>query len=189
MKLTLALLIFTSLSPAVFGTPIETFSELFYKNFREGRCYENSLDLAQRFLSSNHPQPRYFLAKLENKGTSSFGLVNAEKGRSKVNGQLVAEEKNWYEHWFVLDDQGIVYDFDFTISPKPITFAMYAEEMFLDEAECETRSWTELCGGRETKLDEYRITIFDGKSLLNGVRTATWSGSLRAAIETFDQPE
>jgi len=124
----------------------------------------------------------FSLVKLENKGASSFSLINAEKARSVVKGQRISEEKNWYEHWIAVDSNGIVYDFDFTTSPNPLAFEEYVEEMFLIEEECESPSWTELCGGRDNKLYEYKVTIFSASKLLEGDKTEAWSGSLREAL-------
>jgi hypothetical protein len=59
--------------------------------------------------------------------------VNAERARSRLNGQLVAEEKNWYEHWVTVDERGMVYDFDFLMTPSPTNFKEYVEEIFLND--------------------------------------------------------
>lgn len=159
-----------------------TFAEVFFKSYREGRCYENTLTFVTEALSTSGGAQKFSVIKIENKGTSSFGLVNAERARSRLNGQLVAEEKNWYEHWVAVDERGMVYDFDFLITPSPKIFKDYVEEMFLDETECVTHSWTELCGGRENKLNDYWLTVFDATELLNGNKTVVWSGALAEAL-------
>jgi hypothetical protein len=48
--------------------------------------------------------------------------------------------------------------------------------------ECVTPSLTELCSGRGSKLNEYRITLFDATELLNGNKTVVWSGALAEAL-------
>ena len=108
--------------------------------------------------------------------------MNAERARSRLHDQLVDEEKNWYEHWVTVDDKGIVYDFDFLTNSSPTAFNHYFEKMFLDESECVTPSWTELCGGRENKLNEYRHAFFDAAELLSGHKKVVWTGTLQVRI-------
>lgn len=156
----------------------EVFAGVFFEEYREGRCYENSERLAKEFLMNQTSESQILLVKLQNKGIGTFGLVNAERARSFVQGKLIAEEKNWYEHWFVIDGMGVVYDFDFSFSPSPLPLKDYLEEMFLNEAECTTPSWTELCGGREDKLNEYWVTVFDARQRLDNTDGEVWSGTL-----------
>jgi len=124
-----------------------------------------------------------FLVKLQNKGAGTFGLVNAERARSFVQGKLIAEEKNWYEHWFVMDASGTVYDFDFSFAPTPMRLSDYIDEMFLEEDECVTPSWTELCGRRDDKLNEYWVTVFEAKKWLKGSKDEMWSGTMKSFLE------
>lgn len=162
----------------------EVFAGMFFGEYRAGRCYENSERLAQVILKEQGFESDLVLVKLQNKGIGTFGLVNAEKARSFVQGKLIAEEKNWYEHWFVMDEKGTVYDFDFSFSPSPLPLKDYLEEMFLNEAECTTPSWTELCGGREDKLNEYWVTVFDARQRLENPDGEVWTGSLGDFIES-----
>lgn len=188
MKISLPVISTFLISLTAFGSHIDSFSEQLTQNYREGRCYDNSLALIQDFVRSDKTD-KFVLVKLENKGSSTFGLVNAEKARSKHLDRLVAEEKNWYEHWFVMDENNIVYDFDFTTRPTPTKFQDYVEQMFLLESECQTPSWTELCGGRETKLTEYQVSVFDGKAIAEGSKTQLWTGSLKEAFAIFPDLE
>lgn len=182
MKSPLIIIATTLSAGLLLGSADATFSLHFFESYREGRCHENVVSFVKQLRDQGQDLEGFSLMKLENKGTSSFGLINAEKARSVVNGQRIAEEKNWYEHWIAVDSNGIVFDFDFTTSPHPLAFQTYVEEMFLIEEECETPSWTELCGGHDSKLDEYRVTIFSASKLLEGDKTAVWSGSLREAL-------
>ena len=100
----------------------------------------------------------------------------------------MVEEKNWYEHWFVIDDQGGVFDLDFTTSPSPLGLQDYFEQMFLNESECATPSWTELCGGRESKLNDYQITVFSARSPAGEEQSKLWSGTLKDGLFTTPSP-
>lgn len=175
---------FPVISSAAYSTG-ESFAQLFFAEYREGLCYENSIRLAKELLNDKPSRSDIFLVKLQNKGMGTFGLVNAEKARSYVREKLIEEERNWYEHWFVVSDSGIVYDFDFSISPKPIPLDEYIEEMFLKEEECVTPSWTELCGGRDDKLNDYIATVFDAQKQLEGSDPVVWSGTLIQLKEEF----
>ena len=59
--------------------------------------------------------------------------MNAERARSRLNSQLVVEEKNWCEHWVAVDERGIVYDFNLLTTPSPTNFKDYVEEIFLND--------------------------------------------------------
>lgn len=182
MKTSLILIATTLSASILFGSSDATFSRHFFEFYREGRCYDNVVSFANELRDQGQNLEGLSLVKLENKGTGSFGLINAEKARSVVNGQRIAEEKNWYEHWIAVDSNGTTFDFDFTTSPNPLAFENYVGQMFLIEEECETPSWTELCGGRDSKLDEYKVTIFSASKLLQGDKTEVWSGTLREAL-------
>lgn len=166
------------------GSVGEVFSERYFQNYRSGQCYENSLGFVAAVSHLERVEKELFLVKLQNKGAGTFGLVNAERARSFVQGKLIAEEKNWYEHWFVIDEERIVYDFDFSSSPSPIQLKDYIEAMFLQESECDTPSWTELCGKREDKLNEYRVTVFEVERGEERNKSEVWSGSLRSFFES-----
>jgi len=177
---------FCLLASCALGASVsDVFETSFSTAYSEGLCKQNSVRFLERLEREGHSPSRFSLVKIANKGISTFGLVNAEKARSWVQGNPVAEEKNWYEHWVVLGDEGTVYDFDFTPLPTPTPFVRYVEEMFLKEPECSEAASLELCGGREDKLEEYELTFFDGELLKMEKPVPTWKGSLSQAIQKF----
>jgi len=105
--------------------------------------------------------PELRLVTIKNEGLSVFGMVNAEVARNWNKAGPVERESNWYHHIVLLDEDGMVYDFDFTIKPTIVPIDEYIERMFLEEPECEKPAFGEFCGGRENKLDGYSLESID----------------------------
>lgn len=161
------------------------FEKLYLDSYIPGKCGINILTFFKRLESEGLEIQGLSLVYLENKGFSVFGMVNAEKARAQINGTLKSEEKNWYHHIFAIDRNGMVYDFDYTESPKPTPFRKYIEDMYLNENECLNPKAAEFCAGRKDKLADYQLKLFDAKDALEGVERAQWEGSLGQAMDKF----
>jgi len=170
--------IFFLASCALGASVSDVFETSFLTSYSQGFCKQNSVRFLQRLEREGVSTSGFSLVKIENKGIGTFGLVNAEKARSWVKGIPVSEEKNWHEHWIVVDQEGTVYDSDFTHEPSPIPFENYLDEMFLNEPECGDQASLELCGGKEDKLNDYQLTFFQGDLV-------SWKGSLAEALQKF----
>ncbi|MSP19682.1 MAG: hypothetical protein EXR74_08940 [Bdellovibrionales bacterium] len=125
------------------------------------------------------------LVSLENKGFTVFGMVNAEKARAQLHGKSTTQEKNWYHHKFAIDNKGMVYDFDYSNSPRPTPFNKYVEDMYLNEDECLTPRGGEFCAGRKNKLIDYELKIYEPKDVLELNDRPYWTGSLGQALDKF----
>ena len=163
----------------------EVFGKNYYDSYREGKCGLNVLNFFETLESKEEDVSGLSLVYLENKGLSVFGMVNAEKARTQSNGQITTQEMNWYQHQFAIDKNGIVYDFDYMNSPRPVPFKDYIEDMFLNEDECNNHKPGEFCAGRDNKLNDYHIKLYEAKDILNEEMKAYWSGSLSQALEKF----
>jgi len=175
-------LVMTSLSHA---STAEIFRKSYYDSYREGQCGLNVLNFFERLETEGEDISGLSMVYVENKGTSVFGMVNAEKARTKLNGQLATEEKNWYHHQFAIDNKGIVYDFDYSNNPTPTPFKEYIESMFLNENECSNPKPAEFCGGRKEKLNDYQLKFFDAAGVMQGNEPSYWSGNLGQAMVKF----
>lgn len=142
----------------------ELFEQHYWHSYEAGYCGKNSL----AFINKSHDKfgnaQELYLISLVNKGFSMFGMVNAEKARSVIQGNNVADESNWHHHAFVVDKNGFVYDFDYESQPTQIHFTEYIDKMYLEESECFTPVYGEFCIGKEDKLDDYKITVLPGLS-------------------------
>lgn len=99
------------------GTCDETFTQLFYSSYRPGCCYENIWNF-----------------------TRSLSEKQVDLSHAKVILLFIPEEtlvaldtrdawKEWKFH-LVLENEGVIYDFDFTPTPAPLDFGTYFESMF-----------------------------------------------------------
>lgn len=145
----------------------DLFEEHFEKNYQSRKCGQNIEAFARAIKKTHGDVDGFYVVSIVNKGFSVFGMVNAEKARSERFRKPAEDEVNWYHHVVLLDDGGKVYDFDYGIEPKVMSFDDYIEHMFLDEEECRTGAATgEFCVGRDTKLKEYEFESLDAESVL-----------------------
>ena len=183
MRIALALLLSLSSAGQSLGSVQNVFEKNYFEHYREGYCKANSVEFLNRLKTDGYDLRDFFLVLIENKGISSFGLVNAEQARSGVRGRRLSEEKNWHEHYIILGKDGTVYDFDYTASPTTARFASYVENMFLNETECGDSATLEICAGRDDKLNDYRLKLYRADRLTNGNGPEAWTGSLRNSLE------
>jgi len=142
--------LFAEPSPVV----IKEFKKSFKNQYESGQCFENTQNFLNKVVSlTNHT---WYLVSVENKGSTSLGMVNVEIARTSYE---KPEERNWYHHVFALDEEGFVYDLDFTNDPRIVPLKTYLEEMFLIEEECQKPRYGEICGGRDRKLQDYEFTL------------------------------
>lgn len=142
---------------------ISQFEKSFARHYEARQCYDNT----RRFLkeATQQSEHTWYLLSVENKGFTTFGMINAELAR---NGRGSPGESNWYHHVFALDENGFVYDLDFTNHPKVLPLKTYLEEMFLNEAECKTPKAGEICAGRERKMSDYVFSLQRAEFPLRG---------------------
>jgi hypothetical protein len=167
------LLFATSFPTFASNQKLETlFSTHFYRHYESGQCGKNIIKFIKAADAAGIDVSTMNVLFIENKGGSVFGMVNAEKAtRSYHDG-----EANWYHHVVAVDDAGLVYDFDFTSTPRIIPIQDYIEEMFLDEIECSgdpADYFGQPCVGRDTKLKDYEISVTPANQLLGGNETPT----------------
>ena len=174
-----------NISLSCFGSVPQVFGKSYYDSYREGKCGLNVLNFFERLESEGEDIAGLSLVYLENKGPSVFGMVNAEKARSQVNEKLFTEEKNWYQHQFAIDKNGMVYDFDYSNSPSPKPFKDYVEDMFLNENECTNPKPAEFCAGRKEKLNDYHLNLIEAAEVIEGNGPSYWSGTLQQALNKF----
>ncbi len=157
------------LSSAPSVKPDSRITSLFKKHFTDhyesGECFENTIRFLENATSLSDTS--FYLVSIENRGASTLGMVNAERARGvsfkkKGNGWLEipdSVEKNWSHHVFAIDSSNNVYDFDYTHKPQIVPLKNYLEKMFLGESDCMNRKDSEICGKREKKLEDYRVTL------------------------------
>lgn len=140
------------------------FTDTFNSNYKPADCYYNIvrfLDLAEKSkININNANILY----ITNEGTSMFGHVRAEHTRGR-NGP---EDRNWYFH-AVLEMDGLVYDYDFGITPRVVSVHEYFKVMFLSEKEPAVRDFRFI--GPERKKEDYEIKIIDGLTELRNRST------------------
>jgi hypothetical protein len=133
------------------------FKTHFKKHYESGQCYDNTVGFLRKAVEISNGT--FYLVSVENKGFTSFGMVQAEKARDFRLGRTSSEEQNWYHHVFAMDDKGWVFDLDFTHEPNVIHLKDYLEQMFLFEPECDTPIEFRRCVGKENKLSDYEFTL------------------------------
>ena len=158
---------------------------LFEKHFREQYepryCGKNALRFVEGLKAAGEDLQRFHIVTIENKGFSVFGMLNAERARGTRFNRPAEEERNWYHHVFVLDDQGLVYDFDFTIEPRIAPIAEYLEEMFLKEGD-EGQTFKV---GRKTKLADYALTAVPALAAVDKSAVPKKSHSLDKVVKDW----
>lgn len=130
-------------SNVVTASPRELFTDHFHEQYEARQCGRNTNRFLTALGQEGEDLQEWTLVFVENVGFSTFGMVNAERARDASSYGPIESEKNWYHHAFALDADGVVYDFDYTLSPTPLKFRTYIENMFLDEDECgkEKQNW------------------------------------------------
>ena len=166
-----------------FASVTSVFEKNYYDSYREGKCGLNVLNFFERLESTGEDVRSLSLVYIVNKGSTVFGMVNAEKARTKLHGKLTTEEKNWYHHQFAIDRNGTVYDFDYLNYPRPLSLNKYVEDMYLNENECLTPKAAEFCAGRNNKLRDYYVNLTEAREVLEGNGRAYWSGSLQQLLD------
>lgn len=161
------------------------FEKNYFDSYRPGKCGLNVLNFFERLQSVGEDIRGLSLVYLENQGHTVFGMVNAEKARASLHGKLTTEEKNWYHHQFAIDRNGMVYDFDYSSSPKPTPLRKYVDDMYLNEDECLSPKTAEFCAGRKNKLADYQLKLYEAKDVLEQTERPYWTGSLAQALDKF----
>lgn len=144
-----------------FSSLEELFRKHYYEEYTPRHCRDNSICFAQAALENDLVE-RLLLIEVTNKGFSVFGMVNAEHARDTRHGEPAVDENNWHYHVFTMDEEGMVYDLDYDIRPNVVHADIYFEQMWLNETECNGhRGFGEFCAGRDKKLDDYEIRVFE----------------------------
>ena len=149
------------------GNVAELFEEHFHTKYIPGRCGINALNFIKSAEENFGAANELTIVSMKNTGLSVFGMINAEKTRGLRYQKPAVVEANWYHHAFVVDNNGMVYDFDFGIEPRITHINEYLEEMFLNEPECENKGWSgRFCAGRKYKLSDYEMIAISGADSL-----------------------
>ncbi len=148
----------------------QLFKDHYQNHYEERRCGENALGFIEDAQEKLGAADSLFLVMIEDKGFSNFGLVQAEMARWPARpGQT--QDMNWGFHAFVMDKSGNVYDFDYGPGPTITGMRRYLETMFIDDNECTQppptiRNAGSTCVKRETRLDEYQISVVPGVDII-----------------------
>lgn len=144
------------------------FQNTFNTHYTAGRCGDNILSLLERADAQRIDLTNANIIEISNKGNSLFGLINSEfaRGGGRLNPTYPASgprnlpgENNWHHHVF-LEQDGLIYDYDFGNEPRVVSTKAYFEKMFLIEKR--TSEGGTFYIGREDKLKDYEILIRPG---------------------------
>jgi hypothetical protein len=172
MKILVLFFLFVSTASA--GSSLtDVFTKTFYTSYESGQCGDNILGLLLKADAEGVDIRSTRIVEMINVGHSVFGLVNAENARNQGRPnrsfpsyglERLPGEKNWYHHW-VLEQDGLIYDFDFGNTPAVTPALTYFEKMFLtDLKESEGGKFSP---GREEKLKNYQITYYSGQEAVD----------------------
>ena len=160
------ILLFVFISSA-YGSFDEEFVRSFESGYSPSKCGPNITSFVKRLKSSGEDVSEAKVLTISNKGFSLFLLINAEFGRRTrldANGNLEQPgQQNWYHH-VILENKGKIYDFDFGNYPEVLSVKDYFEKMFLNESEVNTHPAHKV--GREIKLKDYEIKVFNAEKLM-----------------------
>ena len=177
--LAIALAFIAQASVAKAASVDQVFASTFYSGYRDGYCGDNILNLVKRSNEAGADVSRAKILTITNKGTTVFGMVNAEYVRNK--GRILTQptpeglkwapgEANWYHH-VVLELDGEIYDFDFGNKPVVAGVQAYFDKMFIDERPKDQ-------GGKffadpGDKLADYEIETLSAQDYLKRVEKPT----------------
>ncbi len=153
----IVLLFFFTTSVWAQRTLKEEFVDTYVSGYQEGQCGKNILNLIGRGLDQDLDLKNAKIVEIVNKGFSMFGMVNAEYARSDRRDRM-PDERNWYHH-VILEKDGMIYDYDFGMSPSVQPVKAYFEKMFFIEKTTAQGASPGHYIGREEKLKTYQITI------------------------------
>lgn len=145
-----------------------SFRNTFNTHYTAGKCGENILSLLQRADDQRIDLTNANIIEISNKGNSLFGLINSEfaRGGGRLNPTYPASgprnlpgENNWHHH-VILEQDGLIYDYDFGNEPQVVSTKAYFEKMFLVEKR--TSEGGTFYIGRADKLKDYDIVIRPG---------------------------
>lgn len=141
------------------GTPLSRAESLFVETWTSGyveaRCGPNIEAFVDLLEKRGIPLDQAEVVEITNGGSSMFGMINAERGRTSNPDST--DEQNWYHHVVLLMD-GHILDFDFTGEPTILPAHEYFEQMFLDEIPNPSRAFLRV--GRDDKLSDYKLKLF-----------------------------
>lgn len=140
------------------------FTQTFNSHYKAADCFYNVvrlLELAEKNkININNANILY----ITNEGTSMFGHVKAEHTRGRTG----VGDRNWYFH-AVLEMDGLVYDYDFGITPRVVSVQEYFTVMFLSEKTSARPDFRYI--GPERKKEDYAVKIIDGLTELRSRST------------------
>lgn len=155
---------------ALANSDLERLFEIHYHDhYEERRCGENAMGFIEDANRKLGLAKDLYLVMIEDKGFSNFGMVQAEMARWPARPGRT-QDMNWGYHAFVMDKSGNVYDFDYGPRPTITGIRQYLETMFIEDSECKNPrarpSAGDTCIKRETRLDEYQVTVVPGDEVI-----------------------
>lgn len=179
---------FTLVLISLFAVPAHAAPSIpeMFKHFFETKyvpiCGKNVFD----FVKLLDAQSKGFrVLSIENRGNTVAGQVNVERARGERFRKPAVVEMNYGHHVFLLDPNGKVYDFDYTVTPTILPFPEYAEKMFLEEPECTKPVYGEFCVGRAHKLKDYIIESTEAEAVLTETNPPPIRVTLGEALENW----
>ncbi|MEY4630996.1 MAG: hypothetical protein RIQ81_1116, partial [Pseudomonadota bacterium] len=163
----------------------DLFKDHFHNHYEPRRCGQNAMAFIRAADRQLGAAGSLQLVTIEDTGFSNLGMVSAEHARrSDRPGQV--EDMNWYFHAFVVDHNGLVYDFDFGGEPTIVPLDSYLQEMFVEDNECSLpsgqRSAARSCVPREARLNEYKLTVISGRDVVEDRESQKRTLMLREAL-------
>jgi len=137
------------------------FESTWTTNYVEGRCGLNIENLVSKAMDENIDLSGAQIIGLKDIGGWMFGMVNAVQAREAT--RFGPGETNWYFHVFLLAE-GMVFDYDFTNSPRIININEYMHEMYLPK-----EKWKDL-KYKESKMKLFELELYPAEDYLYRLR-------------------
>lgn len=141
---------------------VRHFKETFSTHYQAGRCGDNITGLTARANVKRINLNNANILVVVNKGGTVFGMVNVEVARGAL--RTGPGPKNWYHH-VVLENNGLIYDYDFTDTPRVARVKDYFQYMFLSDKKGVGSSFDYV--DPERKLNDYEVEIIPAYDYLN----------------------
>lgn len=161
-----ALLLFAHSS---FASPelAEEFKSSWVSGYKAGKCGQNVMDLVTRAQAKGIDMSKAKIVNITNDGYIMSVMHRRNSGQlfpEPVNGYRFAPGiHNFYFH-VVLENNGLIYDYDFGNEPQIVTADEYLRRMFIEEP-VPLPKWTIFDKIKER--EEYKVFFYSAEEYLN----------------------
>lgn len=169
------------------STMSEVFASTFRTTYVANQCGTNIMNLVKQASQAGVDVSNASIVQITNKGNFNFGMVGAFQAREEgpryqtpVNGFKFAPGlTSWYFH-VVLEQDGLIFDYDFGNEPLVLPAAAYFEAMLLPEQKWQMGS---KITPRAERLAQYQVSIFPAADSLSGQRSKPTDVSLETYLQ------